>query len=677
MKIKNIRNRLLLALLPLIIIILSVLAGVSYYFSRQALVKSTDETARAVGMDYSKRVQADMTLMLAELNELANTEVLRNGTDKTKIIAAMAEMKQRLNVFDLLAYVSLDGSSVTHAGNVSSSKGRDYFNKVIKTQKAVVSEPMVSRSTGKLAVVLAVPVINNGQLTAVLISDVSLDQLNTMIQDLKFLDTGYGQIADSSGMIIAHPVKPELIGKLNLLERTINPELKLQKSELDERLITIFKTAAESDRQTRGLYSFVDGVERVAVCTPINLPGDQRWVITVAAPAAEVTREISKLAYTMFGISLFCLIIAITAITFIAKQFAKPIGIIRDECLLLAQGDLRERKAHITTEDEIGQLAKGFRDMRTQLRQLVGKVYSQSEQLAASSEELTANSEQSSQAANQIASSVTEVAAGAETQMTVANETSAVVEQMSAGIQQMAATANEVAGQSVKAARKATDGGKAVDEAVSQMNQIESTVNASAQVVAKLGERSQEIGQIVDTISGIAGQTNLLALNAAIEAARAGEQGRGFAVVAEEVRKLAEQSQEAAKKIAELIGEIQSETDKAVLAMDDGTREVQTGAEVVNKAGIAFREIAELVTLVSSQVKEISAATQEMASGSQQIVGAVKKIDELSKRSTGEMQSVSAATEEQLASMEEIATSSQALAQLAQELQTAVASFRV
>lgn len=152
-----------------------------------------------------------------------------------------------------------------------------------------------------------------------------------------------------------------------------------------------------------------------------------------------------------------------------------------------------------------------------------------------------------------------------------------------------------------------------------------------------MGERSKEIGQIVDTISGIAGQTNLLALNAAIEAARAGEQGRGFAVVAEEVRKLAEQSQEAAKKIAELIGEIQGDTDKAVIAMNEGTREVKTGAEVVNVAGAAFREIAEMVTQVSGQVKEISAALQQMASGSRQVASSVKKIDELSRASVGEV----------------------------------------
>jgi methyl-accepting chemotaxis protein len=168
-----------------------------------------------------------------------------------------------------------------------------------------------------------------------------------------------------------------------------------------------------------------------------------------------------------------------------------------------------------------------------------------------------------------------------------------------------------------------------------------------------------------------------LALNAAIEAARAGEQGRGFAVVAEEVRKLAEPSQEAAKKIADLIGEIQNDTNMAVMAMDDGTREVKIGGQVVNAAGVAFRDITKLIDQVSAQVTEISAATQQMATGSQQIVGAVKKIDDLSKMSASESQSVSAATEEQLASMEEIAGSSEALAKLAQELSAATAKFHV
>ncbi|WP_075755909.1 methyl-accepting chemotaxis protein [Sporomusa sphaeroides] len=361
---------------------------------------------------------------------------------------------------------------------------------------------------------------------------------------------------------------------------------------------------------------------------------------------------------------------------FAARSISRPVNQLAVVAQQVASGDLTQQ-VRVVSQDEIGQLASAFNTMVIELKTLIKHINANVEQVAASSEELTASSEQSAQAANQIAVSITEVAAGANEQMAATDETSAVIQQMTAGVQQMAASANQVAAQSSQAADKAKNGGEAVDKAVSQMARIEDTVNTSAAVVAKLGERSKEIGQIVDTISGIAGQTNLLALNAAIEAARAGEQGRGFAVVAEEVRKLAEQSQEAAKKIAALIGEIQGDTAKAVVAMNDGTREVKTGAEVVNTAGGAFSEIADLVLQVSAQVRDISAAIQQMAAGSQHIVGAVKKIDELSRKSAGEAQGVSAAAEEQLASMEEIATSSEALAKLAQELQTAVVKFRV
>lgn len=362
---------------------------------------------------------------------------------------------------------------------------------------------------------------------------------------------------------------------------------------------------------------------------------------------------------------------------FITRMITRPLQAMVSLCEEFAAGDFRDKPRKVLRKDEIGQVAEAMASMRVSICNVLKHVHESSEQVAASSQELTASAEQSAQAVNQVAEAISDVAQGAEKQSKAADETSAVVEQISAGIQQAAVNANQVAGYSAQAAAKANAGDKSVEKVVNQMTHIEQAVNSSAQVVAKLGERSKEIGQIVDTISGIAGQTNLLALNAAIEAARAGEQGRGFAVVAEEVRKLAEQSQEAAKQIAVLIGEIQGDTNTAVVAMNEGTKEVKIGTDVVTVAGQAFKEIKDLVMQVSEQVKEISAAMQQMAGGSQQIVAAVKEIDELSKTAVGEAQTVSAATEEQAASMEEIASSSESLAHLAQELQTAVSHFQI
>ncbi|MDU4960351.1 MAG: methyl-accepting chemotaxis protein [Sporomusaceae bacterium] len=360
-----------------------------------------------------------------------------------------------------------------------------------------------------------------------------------------------------------------------------------------------------------------------------------------------------------------------------SRRMTVRLNNLKTEVAAVGMLDLTRQDFHATCNDEIGDMAEVIISMKRALRGVVGNLKDSAATVAAASEELTANSEQSAQATKQIAASITSVAAGASEQLAAASETTTIVGQMSSGIQQVSVSTNQVAEQAVRASEKAHDGGKAVEAAVAKIIQVEGTVNASAQVVTKLGERSKEIGQIVDTIAGIAGQTNLLALNAAIEAARAGEQGRGFAVVAEEVRKLAEQSQEAAKKIAELIEEIQGDTEQAVVAMNDGTREVKAGAEVVSAAGLAFREIVAMVSLVSTQMNESSSAIQQIADESQRIVGAVKTIDNLSQMSSGESQSVSAAVEEQLASIEEIATSSEALSKLAQAVQAEVAKFHV
>lgn len=389
-----------------------------------------------------------------------------------------------------------------------------------------------------------------------------------------------------------------------------------------------------------------------------------------------ITEQQSKMTITILVILGVGLLLGGVSAIFITRPILASIRQGVSCADAMAQGIFNQR-IDTKSKDEMGALIKCLSHASEQLRSLIKQVSDSAESVAASSEELTASAEQSAQAANQVAVTITHVAQGAEKQVQVVNTTAAVVEQMSAGIQQIAVNANAATGMADKTTNAAKQGDTTVDAAVSQMQSIEKTVSNSAQVVTKLGERSKEIGQIVDTISGIAGQTNLLALNAAIEAARAGEQGRGFAVVAEEVRKLAEQSQEAAKQIASLISEVQSETDKAVVAMSDGTREVKVGTEVVNSAGLAFKEIVGLVGAVSTQIREISAAIQQMASGSQQIVSSIRDIDRIGKEAAAQTQTVSTATEEQSASMEEIAASSQSLSKMAEDLQTAIRIFTV
>jgi methyl-accepting chemotaxis protein len=422
----------------------------------------------------------------------------------------------------------------------------------------------------------------------------------------------------------------------------------------------------------------VAGVLNQAAYEPIkNAQGEVIGAFFVGVPNTPYERVAQEFRNNLIFFGLIGLIFAIVATYFLARSMAIPLEKLARAAGIVAAGDLRYAEIRVRGNDEVAQLMISFQAMVDSLRTMVLRVQESAEHVTASSEELTASADQATRATNKVSHTMGEVAQGTEQQMTVVSEASSLIEQMSAGIQQVAANADVVAESSDKTAAAAQNGGKSVEMAINQMGNIEKTVNHSAQVVEKLGERSKEIGQIVDTISGIAGQTNLLALNAAIEAARAGDQGRGFAVVAEEVRKLAEQAQDAAKQITTLIGEIQGDTEQAVIAMGNGTREVKVGTEVVNNAGEAFQEIMNSINLMLGQVKEISAAIQEMASGSQQILNGITAVDKVSKNTLGQTQVVFAATEEQSISMNEITSFSQSLAVMAKELQNTINSFRV
>lgn len=361
---------------------------------------------------------------------------------------------------------------------------------------------------------------------------------------------------------------------------------------------------------------------------------------------------------------------------FIIREITQSLHAMIAECELMQAGDFRESGARVMRGDELGQMADAMHGMRESLGRLMATVSNSAEQLAASSEELTASAGQAAEASTQVAQSASEVVNNVESQQQAVAKSDAAVQNATRSVDQIKIESDKVAANAITAAEHAARGSIAIDESVSEMQSVADTVKASAIVVDRLGERSKEIGAIVDTISTIAEQTSLLALNAAIEAARAGEHGRGFTVVAEEVGKLASESQDSAKKIAELIAAIQDDTASAVDSMKDGREAVVKGSRSVESLRTMFEDINSVVGDVSAQIQNVTAAIDVMASDTASIAQEMDSINESSEQVASEMQSVSAATEEQSASAEEIASASDALAKLAQDQQEALAHFK-
>lgn len=653
------------------------MAITSYYFAYNSLSRNIDATATAISSDYANQVQAAMEKLLLQLEGVAATQRLRTGDDQVIMTAMQTELK-RIGQFEYLTFIAPDGFARRTNGTTDQLGFRDYFQKAMATKKPVVSDPLVSRGSGKLSINLAVPVIARGKVRGILVANYSLSHLNTMISAIKFGETGYGIMADDSGQVIADAHQPDLIGKLNLSEKSLKPEIKSDNRELDERLLSLFKQSAVANIQARGQFNFIDGKEYLAIATPITLTGNQRWVLLVSAPVAEATKDLRVLGFAMLAISAVSIILAIGFIVFTSARFAKPIIRIRDEAVLLADGDLRPRQIALSAgKDEIGQLMHSFQAMLEKLRTIVLKVQRNSEQVAAASQELTASSQQSSQAADQVAESIGKVATGSMKQLSAVNEGSAIAEEMSAAFQEIAASASEVASLAEQSVKATLAGKGSVDRAVAQINNVGQGSKTVSGAIGDLKESSDKIGDIVNFISQIAAQTNLLALNAAIEAARAGEHGRGFAVVADEVRKLAEQSGKAAMEITALIVRNSDNLGKAITVMEQGNRDVEQGVTLVTETGNVFADIAKHITLVSSQVREISTAVEETATGIQRLVAAMQAIEVCSKEGADEANTVSAATEEQLATMLEISSASVNLSTMAQELQQKVNKFRV
>ncbi len=497
--------------------------------------------------------------------------------------------------------------------------GRDYLQGALDGS-STWSELFYSDVINSLAMVISTPVYNEGTSGRVVGTfNIVFDEvaIGAIIHDgLRELgESADAYLIDANGLLLT-----------NTLLGEYQEGAALEESISTEAVNNLSGPIREGDMEFHDMGEYPDYLGNMVLgALQVTMLGDQPVGLIVEIDSDEAFAGVNQMRtfiLTVIGVS----IAGVIAFgIFIAGSIAKPVQEVTAVAGKIAEGDFTV-ETKVKRKDEIGQLAQAFNTMSESLRSLIGQAVEVATGVNSGSESVSSASEEMSSSLEEVSASTNEFASNAQN--------------LSTNSQTMAETNSKILEQ-------AEEGNKAIEEAVNQMQVINNRVNELQDVINEVDQRSNDIGKILSVITDIADQTNLLALNAAIEAARAGEQGRGFAVVAEEVRKLAEQSAEAAQEIGNLITSTQEESKKALESMTEGVKDVESGTEVVSRTGTTFGEILSAVQGISKQVEETASAAEELSAGSEEMAASIEE-------QSSTMEEMAATAEELRASAEKL-----------------------
>lgn len=398
----------------------------------------------------------------------------------------------------------------------------------------------------------------------------------------------------------------------------------------------------------------------------------QQEVDTSEILAAKRGQVVNTILYTIVIIA-----ISVTIVFFVIKRLLLPLSRLTAYAERLADGDLSVQTIETRNRDEVGQLGHAFNVMTDQLRKMIQTISSHAVSVAAATEQLSANSENTTKAVEEIAMAMQEVTENTERQATENRQVSTITNELTKHIHVIASDVQTVASDAVETTNIAKDGHDVISESIQQMKHLQHSSEEMGTIIGHLDERSQQVGQVIELITGIADQTNLLALNASIEAARAGEHGAGFAVVAEEVRQLAEQSNEAGQNVYQLISDIQEQIQRTVRTSEDSQKVVASSLHLTSEANEAFEKIYHSVNEVTIRLNEVATSLQNTEQDTTKLQEATRSSEQLGQNSNHFVQQVSAASEEQYASVHEITAAIQTLTEMAGELEDLTSTFKV
>ncbi len=701
---KSIKMKILSSTLAVVLIIFVLVTGFITSGSYKTLEKNSIKYLKSETEKYELVSEKEVESALIAANELAQTfEALKQSghTDRdamNEIMKNILEKNQNLvgvwTVWEPNALDGKDSEYVNTKGHDNTGRFIPYWNRgsgtidiqacgstydnsdetglwyqTSKNSKLpAVLEPYTYKLQGKDVMLVSVtaPIMINDKVLGVVGVDISLDRLQEVIEEITLYDTGYALLVTDKGLIVGHKNK-ELLGQ-NEFDVFDNEEFKQAVSNGESLIL---------ERES----SVVKGKEVLAT-SPISIEKvDLNWSFVSIVPQEEIYRELNKSIITSIVAGGIGIIVLIVLILIISESISKPIINLSKNIESLANYDLTSNEngetiVYLDRKDEIGIIARALKDMKINFVDLIKKIADNSQQVASASEELTATTQQSAVASEEVAKTIEEIAKGATDQARDTEEGAVNVDKLGREIER-----NQIAVKSLNSAADDVshlkdEGIEIIEDLVEKTKITNDSVKEIYETIINTNESAEKIKNASEMIKNIAEQTNLLALNAAIEAARAGETGRGFAVVAEEIRKLAEESNEFTEDITKVIGDLTTKTVYSVNTIEELEGIVRSQSNSVNMTNDRFKGIASAVEKVKEVIVSINESSLEMENRKDEMISVIQNLSAISEENAASTEEASASVEEQTASMEEISSASEALSRLAEEMQESIAKFK-
>lgn len=478
---------------------------------------------------------------------------------------------------------------------------------------------------------------------------------------------GYVFAYDQNGRVVMHPV-------IALGENKYN----LKNSDGEYVIREIIKSAHAKDES--GHYYFYKWInpgeskekEKISYFVHYQ-PWD--WNIGIGAYTDEFYSSLETIKLITTLLTLVISIVSLLGFYLLTRRKMNLLGQISEASLKIANGELNLSQLP-ESNDEIGQLGTSFNVMSRQLSDMMSKLQDTSSNLLGSASDLAALSEETTASSEEISAAMSEISSSAVVQSEDIEKASKQMDLFTESIKKInkeSSTIMEIMNDS----KKASEHGKTMVIDLKKANDESEKASDNISIgITNLYTKIKDISKITNTIQYITQQTNLLALNASIEAARAGEHGKGFAVVANEVRKLAEESNDATKKIQEMIDGIEKETERTVLFMADTASSARQLNESVAKTEKEFADIERAVSLTISAVEELNSEIMNVTAQNDEILSIIQNISAISQQTAASSEEVTASIDEQVKAIFNVSTSADHLNTLSEEIKTLLYKFR-